>query len=112
MIHELKTHPEYLRGVADGSITFEIRKNDRDFRLGHYLRLREYDQERYTGDVLYARITHITDFMQAKDYVVLGIKLVDRADALKGGVAAFLGTWPGEETVAELEAALREVRGK
>ena len=29
----------------------------------------------------------------------------------KQGVAAFFGTWPGDETDAELEAMLREVRG-
>ena len=29
----------------------------------------------------------------------------------KRGVAAFFGTWPGDETVADFEAMLREVRG-
>jgi hypothetical protein len=29
----------------------------------------------------------------------------------KTGVAAFFGTWPGEETDAELLMALRELRG-
>jgi hypothetical protein len=29
----------------------------------------------------------------------------------KRGVAAFFGTWPGDETDAELEAMVRDVRG-
>lgn len=42
MIHELKIEPEYLAGISNGSKTFEIRKNDRNFQRGDYLALNEW----------------------------------------------------------------------
>lgn len=46
MIHELKIWPQYYARVADGSKTFEVRDNDRDFQLGDTVILHEYDPER------------------------------------------------------------------
>lgn len=43
MIHELKIWPQYYCRVADGSKTFEIRKNDRGFQPGDKVVLKEYD---------------------------------------------------------------------
>ena len=49
MIHELKIWPQYYCRVADGSKTFEVRKNDRGFQLGDTVVLKEFDPklERY-----------------------------------------------------------------
>lgn len=43
MTHELKIWPQYYCRVADGSKTFELRKNDRGFQPGDVVNLREYD---------------------------------------------------------------------
>lgn len=49
--HELKTWPEYFTDVLCGFKTFEVRKNDRDFRLHDILVLKEWDNMlgMYTG---------------------------------------------------------------
>lgn len=44
-IHELKILPEYFEKVLDGSKTFELRKDDRGFKVGDILILREYKSE-------------------------------------------------------------------
>lgn len=44
-VHELKTWPYYFEEVWNGTKTFEVRKNDRDFRVGDTLILQEYDHE-------------------------------------------------------------------
>lgn len=49
MIHELKILPEYFDAVDRREKTFEIRKNDRGFKVGDYLTLKEWDGEQYTG---------------------------------------------------------------
>lgn len=54
MIHELKTWPQYFCRVADGSKTFEVRKNDRGFQQGDEVLLREWNPkteltDAYTG---------------------------------------------------------------
>lgn len=43
MKHELKIWPQYYCRVADGSKTFEVRKNDRGFQPGDTVVLKEYD---------------------------------------------------------------------
>ena len=42
MIHHLKTKPEYFRAVIAGKKPFEIRKNDRDFKIGDKVILEEF----------------------------------------------------------------------
>lgn len=56
MKHELKIWPQYYEAVADGSKTFEIRKNDRGFQKGDKVTLKEYnpdwvglEMDKYTG---------------------------------------------------------------
>lgn len=76
MIHELKTLPEYFKAVADGSKTFEVRKNDRPFHVGDFLALNEYEKGDYTGRCLIVRVTYIlNDQKYCKNgYSVIGIE--------------------------------------
>jgi hypothetical protein len=62
--HDLKIWPRYFARVADGTKTFEVRKNDRDFQAGDSVRLHEYDHDReggggYTGASLSFRIGYV-----------------------------------------------------
>ncbi|WP_413509706.1 DUF3850 domain-containing protein [Carnobacterium maltaromaticum] len=57
---------------------FEIRKNDRDYKVGDILILKEYISHdyRYTGYIFKVEITYMTDYAQQDGYVVLGIEEV------------------------------------
>lgn len=79
-VHELKTHPEYFCEVISGRKPFEIRFNDRNFKVGDLLVLREYEPKigRFTGRYVQRVITYIADNQQwlRPGYVVLGIDVV------------------------------------
>jgi len=66
MIHKLKTHPLYFEKILEGVKNFEIRKNDRDYKICDELILKEYvptafylSGDRYTGRILHRRIDYI-----------------------------------------------------
>jgi len=61
MEHELKCWPEYFAKVDDGSKTFEVRKDDRGYKQGDILVLREWDPvfARYSGRSIHKRVTFI-----------------------------------------------------
>ena len=61
MIHELKTWPEYFEEVFMGRKTFEVRKNDRDFKRGDTLILKEWDNQssEYTGRELARGVSYV-----------------------------------------------------
>jgi hypothetical protein len=50
VIHELKCWPDYFARLADGTKTFEIRKNDRGYQAGDELVLYQYDPQGRTHD--------------------------------------------------------------
>lgn len=68
--HAVKILPEYMTAVEDGLKTFEIRKNDRDYKVGDYVLLQEWDGKGYTGWQVIVEITYITDYEQKPGYVV------------------------------------------
>jgi hypothetical protein len=59
--HELKIWPQFYSAILDSSKTFEARKDDRGFKVGDRLRLREYDPAtgKYTSRELCVYVTHI-----------------------------------------------------
>lgn len=59
-IHVLKTWPAYFKDVATGGKTFEVRRDDRDFRVGDTLRLVEWSQQTgHTGRAVDRRVTYL-----------------------------------------------------
>jgi len=87
-IHELKTHPLPFGALQSGMKNFEIRKNDRDFRIGDELLLKEFipkgyyepeDPEEYTGKILHRRIDYILkteEYGIQPGYVIMSISKV------------------------------------
>lgn len=73
-IHELKILPEFFKAIVSGEKRFEIRKNDREYQAGDILRLYEFEEGKYTGNIQVVEITFLTDYAQQDNYVVLGIK--------------------------------------
>lgn len=61
LVHSLKILPEYYDLHCNGSKTFEIRQNDRDFQVGDFLLLEEYfpETKRYTGRSILKPVKYI-----------------------------------------------------
>src|SRR5690348_10952984 len=60
-IHRVKCWSKYFAKLKSGEKTFEVRKNDRDYKVGDTLIQEEWlpDTEEYTGDSLEFEITYI-----------------------------------------------------
>lgn len=82
-IHRLKSWPDPWRDVALGVKPYEVRVNDRDFKVGDLLDLQEFKDEGFTGWVIRARVVHITDDEPPSPLpagvVVLGIEVTEGA---------------------------------
>jgi len=82
MVHELKTWIEYFQLMVSGEKSFDLRKNDRDFRAGHELLLKEYDKDskKYTSRKLHFKITYVLKGEEAetfglkKGFCILGLE--------------------------------------
>jgi ASC-1-like (ASCH) protein len=73
MTHELKCLEEYFQACWDSNKRFEIRLNDRDYKVGDWVVLKEYSPKSgYTGREIEARISYVTDFEQKPGWVVFG----------------------------------------
>jgi len=61
--HELKSWPLFFNETEDGVRSHELRRNDRDFKQGDYLLMREYNPItlEYTGRSHMVQITLITE---------------------------------------------------
>lgn len=78
MTHELKILPKYFEDVMTGKKNFEIRKNDRDFKVGDYLLLKEWERGKYTGRQIKKRVQYIYfgngAFGLSEEYCVLALE--------------------------------------
>lgn len=79
MLHALKTVQPYFDAVRKNEKNFELRKNDRPFKVGDEIVLQEYSEENgYTGEEQRRIISYI--LKDAKQYglkdgfVILGLQ--------------------------------------
>lgn len=77
-VKELKTWPGFFHSIVNGTKTFEVRKNDRDFRVGDEVLLREWNPvtQTYTGRTKEIRITYLMqgEFGLPEDICVFAFK--------------------------------------
>lgn len=94
MTHELKILPEYFEALVTYKKTFEIRKNDRNFKVGDKLILKEYQPNDdmmidpgYTGRQVERWVSYILYDWQAglKDgYCIMALKRSAPKKAIDG----------------------------
>lgn len=84
--HDIKIYPEFFSAVCTGVKRAELRKNDRDYRVGDTLHLMETPRGscHQTGEFINVKITHIADVGEwMPGYVLLSVELQERRKAEK-----------------------------
>jgi len=76
--HELKIRPDYFNAVFEGRKKFELRRNDRNFKIGDLLVLREWTESGYTGRNINCRVDYILEGYEGldPDYVILSMTIL------------------------------------
>ena len=85
--HVLKSWPRFFQQLLEGNRTHELRRNDRDYRIGDRMELREFDPkaDAYTGRICCIEITSITSSQEPcavsdealhRDFCILSVKRV------------------------------------
>ena len=90
-IHDLKTWPAPFAAMWANEKTHEVRRNDRGFAVGDFLRLREYEPSNggYTDRVILARVSYVSEggtWGLPPDLCVLSIQQHERAEKYRIGL--------------------------
>ena len=81
-VHDLKTRIDCFQAIVDGYKTAEYRKDDRNFKVGDWLNLMEWNSETesYTGATVLFLTTHIVrdapEFGIPDGYCMLSFKQI------------------------------------
>lgn len=75
-VHDIKIGKEFFEDVKNNVKTFELRKNDRDYKVGEILELHEYEAGEETGKTCRKLIAYmLKEFTGLQDgYCILGLK--------------------------------------
>ncbi len=84
-VHEVKTWADPFRATWSGDKPYEIRNDDRGYRVGDVLHEREWYEhcDAYSGREMFARITHKTsggEWGLPSGLCVLGIRVIERVE--------------------------------
>lgn len=102
--HELKILAMYAKPKIDGIKPFEIRRNDRDYKVGDLVKYTVTDDEelnKIMEDKTY-RILYITDYAQKEGYIVWG-EVDDGKEPKPKKIKRFLFVEDGSVDFEELE---------
>lgn len=72
-IHVLKIQEQYFTDILYRSKRFETRFNDRHYKCGDVLELKEWTGTKFTGRIIAARVTYVSSAMQREGYVCMSI---------------------------------------
>lgn len=79
MVHELKTDRDHFQDIWWNRKTFELRYDDRDYKVGDMLSLKEYnpESETFTGKVCTRVVSHVLHgpaYGLQEGWVIMSIK--------------------------------------
>lgn len=77
--HEVKIASSYYEDIISGKKKFELRKNDRGYKVGDSLKMLEFDEGKHTGRTIDADIIYmLEDYTGLEEgYCILGIDVTE-----------------------------------
>ena len=79
-VHHLKIWPIYFEAVLAGHKSFELRQNDREFKIGEFLCLWDYGNGEYSDRAILAAVPYVLEgvpgFGLSDGFVIMSIKVV------------------------------------
>ena len=83
-IHELKIRKEYYEAILSGKKTFEIRRDDRPYHEGDFLKLKVYENGTFTGEKIICKVSYIYRGELCKEgYCVMSIDVDGNTEMLR-----------------------------
>lgn len=130
-VHELKSLPCFFIPLQDGIKTFEVRQNDRDFKAGDVLILKEYRSDilKYTGRQVERLVTYVLkpneftgvseSYVIPDDYCIMSLAVSKAESSLKkkslaacnNKRCAYYNKHYGDSNCKKLEDAIDSLRG-
>ena len=86
--HKLKTYPQYFQQTWNGNKLFEARLNDRNYKIGDIVILKEWDNIKYSGREIEGKIKYILDdkfIGLTEGYVVFSFEEISRREIKYAG---------------------------
>lgn len=77
-IHQIRLSSKYFDDVCSGKKSFELRKNDRNYKVGDILEMTEFKDGKNTGRTVRVAVTYILEDYTGieDDYCIMAIKVV------------------------------------
>lgn len=100
-IHNLKIQKEFFEDVKSGEKSFELRKDDRNYRLGDVINLTEVDatSAEETGRTALVEIIYKLDKFDGlyPGYCILGVRTIDSGAKLNDIIKKHIKQRPAQE---------------
>ena len=99
--HEIKIAAMYYDDVVSGRKRFELRKNDRGYKVGDALKMLEFTDGKFTGRTIDADIIYMLEDYTGlqENYCILGIAIVSEKDTKEEQL-------PGQTSIYDLEGVV------
>lgn len=82
-VHQIRIATTYFEDAASGRKSFELRKNDRNYKEGDILEMMEFKDGRNTGRIIRKVVTYLLENYSGLEdgYCIMGIKAIDNDSA-------------------------------
>lgn len=82
-VHSIRLAKTYFNDVASGKKSFELRKNDREYKVGDMLEMLEFADGKNTGRIIQAEVVYMLEEYTGLEegYCILGISVLKVSDS-------------------------------